>query len=55
MSAFKFDILHFVLDTRKFLDGLCVKHEVECPAPRTAARLLDKVSLINLLPVLFKQ
>lgn len=29
--------------TRKFLDGLCVKHEVECPAPRTVARLLDKL------------
>lgn len=27
----------------KFLDDLCVKHELECPAPRTAARLLDKL------------
>ncbi|KAI8759267.1 lysine--tRNA ligase [Biomphalaria glabrata] len=29
--------------SRKFLDDLCVKHEVECPPPRTAARLLDKM------------
>lgn len=28
----------------KLLSDLCVKHEVECPAPRTTARLLDKVS-----------
>ncbi|KAK5646431.1 hypothetical protein RI129_004895 [Pyrocoelia pectoralis] len=27
----------------KFLSDLCVKHEVECPSPRTAARLLDKL------------
>ena len=34
------------LDTElgnKFLSDLCVKHEVECPAPRTSARLLDKL------------
>ncbi|KAK7481677.1 hypothetical protein BaRGS_00027050 [Batillaria attramentaria] len=29
--------------TRQFFDRLCVKHEVECPPPRTVARLLDKV------------
>ncbi|KAF5288974.1 hypothetical protein FQA39_LY03853 [Lamprigera yunnana] len=28
---------------RKFLDELCVKHDVECPLPRTATRLLDKL------------
>ena len=28
---------------RQFLDDLCVKHDVECSYPRTAARLLDKV------------
>jgi lysyl-tRNA synthetase class 2 len=28
---------------RAFLDALCVKHEVDCPAPRTSARLLDKL------------
>ncbi|ETN61063.1 lysyl-tRNA synthetase [Anopheles darlingi] len=27
----------------RFLDELCVKHEVECKPPRTAARLLDKL------------
>ncbi|XP_037284576.2 lysyl-tRNA synthetase isoform X2 [Rhipicephalus microplus] len=25
------------------LSDLCIKHDVECPAPRTAARLLDKL------------
>jgi len=30
-------------EARLALDGLCVKHEVECSAPRTAARLLDKL------------
>jgi lysyl-tRNA synthetase class 2 len=29
--------------SRKFLDDLAVKHGVECPAPRTTARLLDKM------------
>ncbi|XP_076270799.1 lysyl-tRNA synthetase isoform X2 [Rhynchophorus ferrugineus] len=27
----------------KFLSDLCTKHNVECPAPRTTARLLDKL------------
>ncbi|XP_030751098.1 lysine--tRNA ligase isoform X2 [Sitophilus oryzae] len=26
-----------------FLSDLCIKHNVECPAPRTSARLLDKL------------
>lgn len=30
-------------DANKFLDGLCVKHNVECGAPRTTARLIDKL------------
>lgn len=30
-------------ETRQFFDRLCVKHEVECPTPRTVARLLDKL------------
>lgn len=30
-------------ETVKFLSDLCIKHEVECPPPRTAARLLDKL------------
>jgi len=29
--------------SRQFLDDLCVKHEIECSAPRTSARLLDKM------------
>lgn len=29
--------------TNQFLSQLCVKHQVECPAPRTTARLLDKL------------
>lgn len=27
----------------EFLSALCTKHEIECPAPRTTARLLDKL------------
>lgn len=30
-------------ETAKFLSDLCEKHEVECPPPRTSARLLDKL------------
>ncbi|XP_051154320.1 lysine--tRNA ligase isoform X2 [Leptopilina boulardi] len=30
-------------EANKFLSDLCIKHEVECPAPRTTARLLDKL------------
>ena len=30
-------------DARSTLDKLCVKHNVDCSAPRTAARLLDKL------------
>ncbi|XP_037938477.1 lysine--tRNA ligase isoform X2 [Teleopsis dalmanni] len=30
-------------ETNNFLSQLCIKHEVECPAPRTTARLLDKL------------
>ncbi|CAL1532306.1 unnamed protein product [Lymnaea stagnalis] len=29
--------------SRKFLDDLAVKHGIECPPPRTTARLLDKM------------
>lgn len=29
--------------TNEFLSQLCTKHQVECPAPRTTARLLDKL------------
>ncbi|XP_055909483.1 lysine--tRNA ligase isoform X2 [Eupeodes corollae] len=30
-------------ETTEFLSQLCIKHQVECPAPRTTARLLDKL------------
>lgn len=30
-------------EARKVLSDLCEKHEVECPPPRTSARLLDKL------------
>ncbi|XP_069073568.1 lysine--tRNA ligase isoform X1 [Pleurodeles waltl] len=30
-------------EMRKFLDDICLKKEVECPPPRTTARLLDKL------------
>ncbi|XP_029464107.1 lysine--tRNA ligase isoform X2 [Rhinatrema bivittatum] len=30
-------------ETRKFLDEICVEKGVECPLPRTIARLLDKL------------
>ena len=36
-------------EVRKFLDDQCVKHNVDCKAPRTSARLLDKVGNINSL------
>lgn len=31
-------------ETNKFLSDLCAKHGIECPAPRTTARLLDKLT-----------
>jgi lysyl-tRNA synthetase class 2 len=30
-------------ETREFLDKLCKEHNVECGAPRTTARLIDKL------------
>jgi lysyl-tRNA synthetase class 2 len=30
-------------ESNQFFDKLCIKHQVECPAPRTTARLLDKL------------
>ena len=30
-------------ETKKFLDNLCVEHEVQCNAPRSVKRLLDKL------------
>jgi len=34
-------------EARAALDALCIKNNVECSSPRTAARLLDKVGLIK--------
>ncbi|KAF7994113.1 hypothetical protein HCN44_011382 [Aphidius gifuensis] len=31
------------IESNKFLDDLCIKHNVECQSPRTTARLLDKL------------
>lgn len=33
-------------ETRKFFDELCAQKGVECPPPRTTARLLDKVPFL---------
>ena len=30
-------------ETNKFLSDLCAKHNVDCPAPRTTSRLIDKL------------
>lgn len=30
-------------ETRKFLDDLCKKHDVDCRAPRSTSRLIDKL------------
>ena len=30
-------------EAAQVLSDICVKHDIECPPPRTAARLLDKV------------
>lgn len=35
-------------ESTKFLSDLCMKHGVDCPEPRTSARLLDKVAYIFL-------
>ena len=32
-----------ITETRRILDDICVAKDVECPPPRTTARLLDKV------------
>lgn len=33
------------LEANTMLNDLCVKHDIECPPPRTTARLLDKVGI----------
>lgn len=39
-----FGSLFFCAETRKFFDDLCAQKGVDCPPPRTTARLLDKVT-----------
>lgn len=34
---------YFTEEANKFLDDLCIKHNVECGHPRTASRLIDKL------------
>ncbi|KAK2720178.1 hypothetical protein QYM36_004170 [Artemia franciscana] len=36
----------------EFLDQLCSDHQVECPPPRTATRLLDKASVFRTICLL---
>lgn len=38
-----FSVTPLSSETRKFFDELCAQKGVECPPPRTTARLLDKV------------
>lgn len=33
------------LEANTMLNDLCVKHDIECPPPKTTARLLDKVGI----------
>lgn len=40
-------------ETRKFFDELCAQKGVECPPPRTTARLLDKVLFWSVSPSAF--
>ena len=39
----------FILPTEanKLISDICTKNEVDCPPPRTTARLLDKVNMTN--------
>ena len=48
------ELLH-TEEARKALDLLCVKHNVDCSPPRTAARLLDKVKLNTILVFEFSE
>jgi lysyl-tRNA synthetase class 2 len=36
-------------ESNKFFNELCTKHGIECPPPRTTARLLDKVKDFSVL------
>lgn len=41
----KLDCFFFIPEARQIFDDLCVKHNVDCSAPRTTTRLLDKVCM----------
>lgn len=41
----KLDGFFFIPEARQIFDDLCVKHNVDCSAPRTTTRLLDKVCM----------
>lgn len=41
-------------ESTKILSDLCEKHNVECPPPRTSARLLDKVFFTYLIYVILE-
>lgn len=41
----KLDYFVFIPEARQIFDDLCVKHNVDCSAPRTTTRLLDKVCM----------
>ena len=46
----KFNVVYiYVLAARQQVDDICVKLNVECSAPRTTARLLDKVRSVSIL------
>lgn len=42
----KFFFVSFI-EANQFFDNLCRKHNVECGSPRTTARLIDKVILME--------
>lgn len=50
LQSIRHQVLVFT-ETQKFFDALCVKHNVDCPAPRTTARLIDKV--LEVKPYIF--
>ena len=41
----KLDCFVFIPEATQIFDDLCVKHNVDCSAPRTTTRLLDKVCM----------
>ena len=45
LIVIKLNCLFFIPEARQIFDDLCVKHNVDCSAPRTTTRLLDKVCM----------